>query len=118
MPLTLEGLSVVGRGGDGALGRAVVDAFASAGAACHLPVLGAAGTESRSGVRITGKVDLTDEGAVAAYFAGLPALWASVHLAGGYAAKPIADTSRADLDRQLELNLVTDRKRTRLNSSH
>jgi NAD(P)-dependent dehydrogenase (short-subunit alcohol dehydrogenase family) len=107
MPLTLEGLNVVVTGGDGALGRAVVDAFASAGAACHLPVLGAAGTESRPGVRITGKVDLTDEGAVAAYFAGLPALWASVHLAGGYAAKPIADTSRADLDRQLELNLVT-----------
>jgi NAD(P)-dependent dehydrogenase (short-subunit alcohol dehydrogenase family) len=107
MPLTLEGLNVVVTGGDGALGRAVVDAFASAGAACHLPVLGAAGTESRPGVRITGKVDLTDEGAVAAYFAGLPALWASVHLAGGYAAKPIADTSRADLDRQLDLNLVT-----------
>ena len=58
-------------------------------------------------MRITGKVDLTDDGAVTAYFAGLPPLWASVHLAGGYAAKPIADTSRADLDRQLQLNLVT-----------
>jgi NAD(P)-dependent dehydrogenase (short-subunit alcohol dehydrogenase family) len=30
-----------------------------------------------------------------------------VHLAGGYAAKPIADTTRSDLDRQLQLNLVT-----------
>src|ERR1044071_4473200 len=107
MALNLEGRNVVVTGGDGALGRAVVDAFAEAGAACHLPVLGAAGAETRPAVRVTGKVDLTDEGAVTAYYAGLPPLWASVHLAGGYQAKPVTDTSRSDLDRQLELNLVT-----------
>ena len=103
----LEGRQAVITGGDGGLGRAVVEAFVLAGATCHLPTLAAAAPEARPEVRITGKVDLTDDGAVTAYFAGLPPLWASVHLAGGYAAKPIADTSRADLDRQLQLNLVT-----------
>jgi NAD(P)-dependent dehydrogenase (short-subunit alcohol dehydrogenase family) len=107
MTLGLEGRQVVITGGDGALGVAVVAAFTAAGATCHLPILGAGGPESSPAVRVTGKVNLTDEGAVTAYFAGLPRLWASVHLAGGYAAKPVADTSRADLDRQLELNLVT-----------
>jgi NAD(P)-dependent dehydrogenase (short-subunit alcohol dehydrogenase family) len=107
MALGLEGRQVVITGGDGGLGRAVVEAFVLAGATCHLPTLAAAAAEARPEVRITGKVDLTDDGAVTAYFAGLPPLWASVHLAGGYAAKPIADTSRADLDRQLQLNLVT-----------
>src|SRR5881409_1839218 len=103
----LEGRQAVITGGDGGLGRAVVEAFVLAGATCHLPTLAAAAPEARPEVRITGKVDLTDDGAVTAYFAGLPPLWASVHLAGGYAAKPIADTSRADLDRQLQLNVVT-----------
>lgn len=107
MALGLGGKQVVITGGDGALGRAVVEAFAAGGATCHLPILGAPETESGTTVRITGNVDLTDDGAVSAYFAGLPPLWASVHLAGGYLAKPIDDTSRADLDRQLELNLVT-----------
>ena len=86
----LEGRQAVITGGDGGLGRAVVEAFVLAGATCHLPTLAAAAPEARPEVRITGKVDLTDDGAVTAYFAGLPPLWASVHLAGGYAAKPIA----------------------------
>ncbi len=108
MTLGLEGKQVVITGGDGALGVAVVAAFTAAGAGCHLPVFGpGGGSDSSPGVRVTGKIDLTDETAVTGYFADLPPLWASVHLAGGYAAKPITDTSRADLDRQLALNLVT-----------
>ncbi len=107
MSLGLEGQNVVVTGGDGALGHAVVQAFVAAGAVCHLPILGAAGTQFIPGARVTRNVNLTDESAVTAFFAGLPPLWASVHLAGGYQAKPIVDTSRSDLDRQLELNLVT-----------
>ncbi len=107
MAQPLEGLHVVITGGDGALGHAVVQAFVAAGAVCHLPTLGPAVTPPTPGVRLTGNIDLTNEGAVTAFFAALPPVWASVHLAGGYAAKPIADTSRSDLDRQLELNLVT-----------
>jgi NAD(P)-dependent dehydrogenase (short-subunit alcohol dehydrogenase family) len=107
MSLGLEGQNVVVTGGDGALGHAVVQAFVVAGAVCHLPILGAAGTQSIPGAQVTGKVNLTDESATTRFFGGLPPLWASVHLAGGYQAKPLADTSRSDLDRQLELNLVT-----------
>jgi len=107
MARTFEGRNVVITGGDGALGQAVVQAFVAAGAACHLPILGPAVTQPSPGVSITGQVNLTDEGAVTAFFAALPPLWASVHLAGGYQAKPITETTRADLDRQWELNLVT-----------
>ena len=107
MPQSLEGRNIVITGGDGALGHAVVRAFAAAGAVCHLPILGADVTPPVPGVHVTGGVNLTDEGAVTRFFANLPPVWASVHLAGGYAAKAIVETSRSDLDRQLELNLVT-----------
>ncbi|MFN0179089.1 MAG: SDR family NAD(P)-dependent oxidoreductase [Gemmatimonadales bacterium] len=102
----LEGAHLVITGGDGALGQAVVRAFVAAGAICHLPIFGAVG-DAQAGVHQTGGVDLTAEPAVEAYYAGLPPIAASVHLAGGFLAKPIADTTRADLDRQLGLNLVT-----------
>lgn len=107
MSMGLEDRHVVITGGDGALGRAVVQAFVAAGAACHLPVLGPAPPQPEPGVTSTGQINLTDEAAVTGYFAALPPLWASVHLAGGFQAKPIAETTRADLDQQLELNLVT-----------
>lgn len=98
---------VVITGGDGALGQAVVAAFVATGATCHLPVFGQAPTSPTPGVQFSGPVNLSDEAAVAAYFAGLPPLAASIHLAGGFAAKPIADTSLADLHKQLDVNLVT-----------
>jgi NAD(P)-dependent dehydrogenase (short-subunit alcohol dehydrogenase family) len=105
--MNLAGKNVVITGGDGALGRAVVEAFVEAGSVCHLPTFGPSGAESPLGVTVTGNINLSDEQATSAYYAELPPLWASVHLAGGYQSKPIADTARADLDRQLELNLVT-----------
>lgn len=98
---------VVITGGDGALGHAVVAAFVATGATCHLPILGAVPTASVPGVQFSGQVNLSDEAAVAAYFAGLPSLAASVHLAGGFRAKPIVETSLADLHQQLDINLVT-----------
>jgi NAD(P)-dependent dehydrogenase (short-subunit alcohol dehydrogenase family) len=98
---------VVVTGGDGALGQAVVAAFVATGATCHLPILGAVTTSATPGVELSGPVNLSDEAAVAAYFAGLPPLAASIHLAGGFGAKPIAETSLADLQRQMDINLVT-----------
>ena len=107
MTRELDGRHVVITGGDGALGQAVVRAFLEAGAGCHLPVLGAGPTQVAAGTHVTGKVDLTNQDEVVAYYSGLPPIAASVHLAGGFKSKPIADTSRADLEQQLLLNLLT-----------
>ena len=107
MTFELDGKNVVVTGGDGALGQSVVEAFRKAGAICHLPLFRPGPGEPAEGVHATGPVNLTDEAAVEAYYAALPPLAASVHLAGGFAAKPIAETTRADLSQQLDLNLVT-----------
>ena len=98
---------VVITGGDGALGVAVLAAFVEAGATCHLPVFGATPAAEVPGAIVTGSVNLTDEAAVEAWYGSLPPIAASVHLAGGFVAKPIADTSKADLEKQVSLNLMT-----------
>jgi NAD(P)-dependent dehydrogenase (short-subunit alcohol dehydrogenase family) len=98
---------VVVTGGAGALGKAVVEALLQAGASCHLPLRSEPKEPLPAGaVAVTG-VDLADEAAVARFYAGLPPLWASVHVAGGFAGAPFTDISRKDLDTQLGANLVT-----------
>jgi len=52
-------------------------------------------------------VDLSNEAAAAGYYAALPALWASIQLAGGFAMAPIVETSLADFDKQWRINAVT-----------
>ncbi len=111
----LAGRNVVVTGGAGALGGAVVERLRLAGALCHVPVRAGSPPGHRDGevpglpaVRYVPDVELSDEGSVAAFYEGLPdPLWASVHLAGGFAMSPIASTSAADLRAQLEQNLVT-----------
>jgi NAD(P)-dependent dehydrogenase (short-subunit alcohol dehydrogenase family) len=107
MSRILEGNHVVITGGDGALGASVVQTFLEAGAICHLPVLHGSAANPLAGTQVTPNVDLSDQHAVSAYYAGLPSLAASVHLAGGFASKPIAETTRVDLEQQLTLNLLT-----------
>src|SRR5258706_7799885 len=102
----LEGKQVVITGAGGGLGGAVVEAFLSAGAHCHLPLRSPTVTWGER-VRVVAGVDLTDEAQVRAFYAGCSPLWASVHLAGGYSGGPALDTSLADLRRQLDLNLTT-----------
>jgi NAD(P)-dependent dehydrogenase (short-subunit alcohol dehydrogenase family) len=97
---------VVVTGGTGALGSAVVEALRASGAICHLPVR-KAGTDATPGVLVTAGIDVADEGAVTRYYAGLPPLWASVHLAGGFAGAPLLESSLALLRAQLDVNLVT-----------
>jgi NAD(P)-dependent dehydrogenase (short-subunit alcohol dehydrogenase family) len=109
MPAELEGKHVVVTGGAGALGRAVVEAFLAAGAVCHVPVRGdAAGAlPAAERLHVVGGVDLTDEAHVTRFYADLPAPWASVHTAGGYAQAPFVATTAALLRAQLEQNLLT-----------
>jgi NAD(P)-dependent dehydrogenase (short-subunit alcohol dehydrogenase family) len=106
MTSVFAGRHVVITGSAGGLGSAVVEAFGAAGATCHLPVRRTPAVAPAPRTHVA-EVDLTDERAVASYYADLPALAASVHLAGGFTAKPVADTTRVDLDHLLELNVVT-----------
>jgi NAD(P)-dependent dehydrogenase (short-subunit alcohol dehydrogenase family) len=103
---------VVVTGGTGALGHAVVGALVAAGAVCHVPHLVAAEAErfplrDNAKVKLVGGIDLTDEAAVARLYDAVPSLWASIHLAGGFAMTAMAKTTKADLMKQIDLNLVT-----------
>ncbi len=95
-----EGRHVVVTGGTGALGGAVVASLLAEGASCHVPWLFERELErfafsDHARVSLTGPIQLTDEAAVVAYYSGLPALWASVHIAGGFAMAPLTETSWA-----------------------
>jgi NAD(P)-dependent dehydrogenase (short-subunit alcohol dehydrogenase family) len=110
MASLLEGKNVVVTGGTGALGQAVVARFLKAGAICHVPSRRAADKPASWGdgqASIVPEIDLTDEGAVGRFYDAVPDLWASVHLAGGFAMAPIADTSRDDFLRMMEMNAAT-----------
>lgn len=110
--MDLAGRHVVVTGGTGALGTAVVGALLQAGAQCHVPFIEArmdAHFEHAHDKNVTlyGGVDLADEMQVEKFYTALPALWASIHLAGGFAMARIAETSKADLMQQIDINLVS-----------
>jgi NAD(P)-dependent dehydrogenase (short-subunit alcohol dehydrogenase family) len=107
---TLSGKHVVVTGGTGALGQAVVARLLAAGAVCHVPSRRASdgtSTETGEGAHVVPGVELTDQTSVEAFYRSLPGLWASVHLAGGFAMAPLADTGAADFLRQFEINALT-----------
>jgi len=103
---------IIVTGGTGALGSAVVGALLAAGATCHVPYIVAAEASrfphrDHARVALIADIDLTDEAAVGRLYAGVPTLWASIHLAGGFAYAPIGDTSPAVLRRQIDMNFTT-----------
>ena len=103
---------IVVTGGTGALGAALVQALIDAGAACHIPAHSAADPErfplARSErVRVIAGVDLADEAAVTKFYGELPSLWGSIHVAGGFAASPIADTPLKQFDEMMSTNATT-----------
>jgi NAD(P)-dependent dehydrogenase (short-subunit alcohol dehydrogenase family) len=103
---------VIVTGGTGALGTAVVTALVAAGAHCHVPCRSEQGA-AQSGLRDHPQVtlsaygDLSEEAVVARLFAGVPHLWGSIHVAGGFAAAPTSETAKPDLMRQLEMNFIS-----------
>ena len=107
-----EGLRCVVTGGTGALGTAVVARLLDAGAEVHVPCvleeeLNRFGLAGHERVHLDFPVELTDEAAVAAFYSGLEPLWASIHIAGGFAYTPIAELRAVDVDAQMRMNVST-----------
>jgi NAD(P)-dependent dehydrogenase (short-subunit alcohol dehydrogenase family) len=103
---------VIVTGGTGALGAAVVGALVDAGAHCHVPYFSEQEAErfalrDHSQVTLSVRGDLADEAVVARLFDGLSPLWASIHVAGGFAAGPVSETAKSDLMRQLDMNFTS-----------
>jgi NAD(P)-dependent dehydrogenase (short-subunit alcohol dehydrogenase family) len=103
---------VVVTGGTGALGAAVVGALLAAGAICHVPYRSEEEAQrfayrDHAQVSLVPLAELADEPAVTAFYGGLTALWASIHIAGGFAFAPIAQSDKALLTAQLESNLIS-----------
>lgn len=103
---------VVITGGAGALGTAVVTALIEGGAVCHVPCLDAAEAQrfrlrDHKQVVLTITGSLADERPIRLLYQGIAPLWASIHLAGGFAAARLAETGVATLQQQIEMNLVS-----------
>jgi NAD(P)-dependent dehydrogenase (short-subunit alcohol dehydrogenase family) len=110
--VAFSGAHVVVTGGTGALGSAVVARLRQAGAVCHVTNLVAAELDhfahkNDADVRVTSGLDLGDEAAVARFYASLPPLWGSIHIAGGFAMAPVAETSAADFEAQFRMNTLS-----------
>jgi NAD(P)-dependent dehydrogenase (short-subunit alcohol dehydrogenase family) len=106
------GRHVVVTGGTGVLGRAVVGALRAANAVCHIPNLVPAELDgfpfaADAGVHIVRGIDVADEAAVKRFYNALSPLWASIHLAGGFAMAPIAEISAADFTAQFNMNALS-----------
>src|ERR1700754_4015609 len=107
---SLKGKHIVITGGTGALGSAVAKALVEAGAHCHVPAIETsvpADLFPAGKVSVTTNIDLSDEAAVAGFYATLPPLHAVVNIAGGFAWAPIADSPLKVLQQQLSMNLVS-----------
>ena len=105
---------VIVTGGAGALGSAVVGALVEAGATCYVPWRHENEAQrfpyrEHSQVKLFGSIDLTDESAVRQFFGEVPRLWASIHVAGGFAMAPVAKTGKSDLMHLIDMNLVISR---------
>lgn len=102
---------VVVTGGTGALGSALVGMLLDAGAVCHVPWLKEGEAQrfahrSHEHVRLV-EANLTDEASVAKLYDGAPRLWASIHIAGGFAMEAVAKTGKAALMQQVDTNFVS-----------
>jgi NAD(P)-dependent dehydrogenase (short-subunit alcohol dehydrogenase family) len=112
MKVDFAGRDVVVTGGTGALGAAVVRLLVESGATCYVPAHREPKKEDFSllgddRVKIMSGVDLADEVAVERFYSAIPALYASIQTAGGFAMAPVAETSLVDFRKMLDRNAVT-----------
>ncbi len=103
---------VIVTGGIGALGAAVVGALLDRGATCHIPFRDSEPPSdfayaAHERVKLYPSVELADQDQTDLFYSKISPLWASIHLAGGFAAKKLRDSSKADLMAQLDTNIVS-----------
>src|ERR1700687_507311 len=99
--MDFSGKHVVVTGGTGALGTAVVAGLLAAAATCTVPYVHEAEAQrfphrGDAKVKLIAVADLADEALVAKVYDGLK-LWASIHIAGGFAAGKVAGGGAAAL---------------------
>src|SRR6185312_5540590 len=104
--------TVVVTGGTGALGTAVVGALLQYGARCVVPYVHEAemarfAHRDHKSMTLVAVRDLSDEAVVGKLYAQAGSLWASIHIAGGFAMGKVADTDKAALMAQIDQNLVS-----------
>ncbi len=110
--LDFSGREAVVTGGTGALGSAVVGRLLDAGATVHVPVYAAQELEEfpyrdHAAVKIHEGLDLSVEEDVTRFFGAAASLYASIHVAGGFAMGPIASTSLEAWDKLMRMNATT-----------
>ncbi|HKE18424.1 MAG TPA: SDR family NAD(P)-dependent oxidoreductase [Kofleriaceae bacterium] len=103
---------IVVTGGSGALGVSVLEALLTRGARCHVPcvereVPASFPLATHERVQTAVGIDLASESSTRSYYESLPPLWASIHLAGGFATGSLAETTLADFQRMMSMNAVT-----------
>src|SRR5215831_12166718 len=111
-PMDFRDRQVVITGGAGALGTAVVEGLIGAGAICHVPCFNEAEAQrfalrDHKQVKLTITGNLADDAAIAPLYQSVGPLWASIHLAGGFAAGPLREASIATVRQQIDMNLMT-----------
>lgn len=110
--LNFAGREAVVTGGTGALGRAVVGRLLEAGAVVHVPAYLETELErfpyrDHEAVRLHPGLDLGVEADATRLFGATRSLYASIHLAGGFAMGPITDTELATWDHLMRMNATT-----------
>ncbi|RLB43124.1 MAG: short-chain dehydrogenase [Deltaproteobacteria bacterium] len=99
-------------GGTGMLGRAVVGRLVEAGATVHVPVYATEELEgfpyrNHDAVQLHEGLDLRVEADVSRLFGATASLYASIHVAGGFAMGPLASTSLDEWDHLMRMNATT-----------
>ena len=110
--MDFRGRHVVITGGAGALGTVVVEALTGAGAICHVPCLDEAEAQrfrlhGHKQVILSVTGNLADKTNIGRFYGGIAPLWASIHLAGGFAAGPLAKASAETLHQQIDMNFLS-----------